>query len=105
MKRLLTVLFCLLLAFCLMACTPDNLADTTGDGSTTLQVGFGREDITPDYSVLLGGYSDRWNSQILDHVYATCIALTDSDNNTILVFHMDLLNSNSLFALASLDFN
>ncbi len=93
MKRFLTVLFCLLLAACLAACTPNGNDETTGgQEGNTLQVGFGREDITPDYSVLLGGYSGRWNSQVLDHVYATCLAFTDDDNNTILAFHMDLIS-------------
>ena len=56
-----------------------------------LLAGFSKLDITPDYQVGLGGYSNaesRRNVGIADKVYATCIALTDGDE-TILLYTID----------------
>ena len=58
---------------------------------TGLLAGFAKIDITPDYQVGLGGYSNaesRRNTAILDRIYATCIALTDGDE-TILLYTLD----------------
>ena len=43
-------------------------------------VGIGRVDITPDFTVSLGGYGNylnRHNDVTLDPLYATCVAITD----------------------------
>ena len=56
-----------------------------------LYAGFAKMDITPEYQVGLGGYSNaetRRNTAILDRIYATCIALTDGDE-TILLYTID----------------
>lgn len=64
--------------------------------SSLLRVGFGRADITPDASVPMGGYGNpklRFNEQIRDPLYATCIAFTDASDNTVLLFHTDMLQA------------
>ena len=56
-----------------------------------LLAGFAKVDITPDYQVGLGGYSNaetRRNVGIADRIYTTCIALTDGDE-TILLYTID----------------
>ena len=56
-----------------------------------LLAGFAKIDITPDYQVGLGGYSNaesRRNTGIAARIYATCIALTDGDE-TILLYTID----------------
>ena len=56
-----------------------------------LLAGFAKIDITPDYPVGLGGYSNaetRRSTGVVDKIYATCIALTDGDE-TILVYTID----------------
>lgn len=56
-----------------------------------LLAGFAKMDITPDYQVGLGGYSNaesRRNIGIAARIYATCIALTEGDE-TILVYTID----------------
>lgn len=61
-----------------------------------LRIGFGRADITPTESVILHGYpgnTNRWSQSVLDPIYATCIAITDEADNTIIIFHMDLTAS------------
>lgn len=58
---------------------------------TGLLAGFAKLDITPDYPVGLGGYSNaesRRSVGIAERIYATCIALTDGDE-TILMYTID----------------
>ena len=61
----------------------------------TFCVGFGRASITPHGSVPLTGYgneSHRYSNNILDSIYATCLAFTDESGNTALVYALDLLD-------------
>lgn len=63
---------------------------------SNLSVGFGRVDISPTEPTPLRGYgysSGRLSKNIQDPLYATCIALTDSGDNTVLLFSLDLTNS------------
>ena len=56
-----------------------------------LMAGFAKMDITPDYTVGLGGYSNaetRRNVGIAMPIYATCIALREGEE-TILVYTID----------------
>lgn len=64
--------------------------------TSNLYVGFGRVDVSPTESVPLRGYgysSGRMATKIQDPLYATCIALTDSSDNTVLIFTVDLTNA------------
>lgn len=94
-KSLLAVTLCVILTLCLLACTPNENGETTGsERSATLLVGFGREDVTPENSVPLTGYGNsgnRYSGEVMDPLYATCIAFTDGDGNTVLLFHTDTL--------------
>ncbi len=59
-----------------------------------LSVGFGRVDITPDFPVSIAGYSDdetRISEGVLEHIFATCIAMTSGDE-TILLYTVDSLS-------------
>ena len=59
-----------------------------------IQFGFSRKDITPDYPISLTGYGDddrRINEHVLTPIVADCLAFTDSDNNTVLLYTADLL--------------
>ena len=63
---------------------------------TEIQVGFGRVDIMPIGSVELGGMGNgpfRKSENVLDTLYATCIAITDSQDQTLLMITMDLLHA------------
>ena len=60
-----------------------------------LFAGFGRADITPLHPTPLGGYGqsqNRLHTQVLDPLYATCIAFTDSAE-TFLLFTVDAVRS------------
>ena len=64
--------------------------------NNALQVGYAKYDITPLESVPLAGYgntSTRMSQNILSHLYSTCIAFSDAEGSTVLMFHNDLINS------------
>lgn len=70
--------------------------NTDGPFISNLSVGFGRVDISPTEPTPLRGYgysSGRMSTNIQDPLYATCIALTDSSDKTVLIFSLDLTNS------------
>lgn len=61
----------------------------------SLQVGYGRADITPDFKMPLQGYpgpENRIFSRVLDPIYATCIAFSDGET-TVLLYTLDLTGS------------
>jgi len=61
-----------------------------------LLVGYGRADITPDQPAPMGGYgtaSKRLHETVLDPLYATCVAITDAQDNTLLLFSQDIIRS------------
>lgn len=60
------------------------------------KVGYSRVDITPTESVPLGGYgntSQRMSQEVLSPLCSACTALTDGEENTVLLFHNDLIGS------------
>ena len=59
-----------------------------------LKVGHGIADITPETNIPLGGYGNtarRISEEVRDPLKATCVAFTDADNNTVLLFTTDLI--------------
>lgn len=99
MKKLLCLLLAAVMVCGFAACGEEAPAKTTAPVTTApeisdvLRVGFGRAEITPEESVMLHGYpgrETRWSQTVLDPLYATCIAISDAADNTIIVFHMDL---------------
>lgn len=62
----------------------------------TLRIGFGRRDLTPEYSVPLGGYGNshmRMSQGFYSRIYATCVAITDDRDETLLLFTVDQIRS------------
>ena len=63
--------------------------------TTRFLVGYGRADISPQESVPLKGFgstSNRMSQNILDPLYATCLALTDPGGETVLLYGLDLIS-------------
>lgn len=59
----------------------------------TLFAGYARTEITPKESVPLIGFGNaekRMSNWVRDPLYASCIAVTDSEENTLLLFSLDL---------------
>lgn len=93
MKKLIAITLILACVLSLCACGGSEDSQTKMEG---LNAGYGRESITPDFSVGLGGYSDnetRKSEGYLDYLYATCIAITE-DDQTVLIFTIDNLAAN-----------
>ena len=61
-----------------------------------IKVGFGRSDITPRIPMPLAGYGNnhlRVHENVLDPLYASCTAITDEQDQTLLLFSLDMLHS------------
>lgn len=73
--------------------------DDDNDDQPALQVGAARVDITPEDSVLLGGFGScflaaafcRWSEGVHDPIYATAIALDDGNVPPIVVINLDIV--------------
>ena len=60
---------------------------------TTIKLGYARVDITPTEPVPLRGYGNtsiRIHTNVLDPLYATCLAFTDDAGETALIYTLDL---------------
>lgn len=98
MKRILSLAICFILTLALFSgCAKANNEASTNQGTGVFSVGFAQANITPNMNVYLGGFFDpneRLSNEILDPIYATCVAFTDAKGNSALLFCMDLLNTN-----------
>lgn len=96
MKKLIAVLLLLALALSLIACGKEAEGDNAGEKNPLdgiYSLGYSRVNITPTYSVPLGGYGnteERMSEGLLSYLYTTCIALTDAQGDTVLMFQNDL---------------
>lgn len=94
MKRAFSLFLVLLITLSLCACS----SAENSDGKTsydTLQVGFGKAKIQPpDLNIRLtgGGDPNRFVTGVLDEMYLTCIALTDTKGNNLLFYTVDIQN-------------
>ena len=64
--------------------------------SCEIKVGYGRKDIMPIGSIELGGLGNgphRKSNNAFDILFATCIAITDSEDQTLLLITTDLCHS------------
>lgn len=67
-----------------------------------LLAGYARTDITPKGSVPLAGYGNtlqRMSQGVLDPLKATCLAFTDPQDNTMLLFSLDLIGAHDAYTL------
>ena len=105
MKRILCILLAALLVFSLVACgqesTPTTQAptETTAPAGHTLYVGFGRADMTPTEPLPIGDPylgKPKLSTEILDPLLISCVAFSDENDNTVMIFHMDLGNTRQL---------
>ena len=103
MKKVIGLMLCLMLVLSVFGGCAGESTETTGtpELNHVLKVGFGRTDISPTESVPLRGYGDtltRMSTSVTERLYATCVAFTDESDNTVLIFHLDLCNSDFCYA-------
>lgn len=97
MKKAFSLFLVCCLLFALAACSASQApAQTeTQPKDNRFRVGYARENITPSTPVGLTGYgntSERIYKNVLDFIYLTCVAITDADDNTVLLFTVDMGN-------------
>lgn len=88
MKKLLCLLLVLGMTLSLCACSDSGATES----AAALSVGYARVDVTPKASVPLTGYGDalnRMSQGFVDYLYVTCIALTDANGETVLLYTAD----------------
>lgn len=94
MKKALIFLLTSALLLGLCACATGSGNATDPNGSAGFRVGYGRVDITPyEESVPLAGYgntSTRMSDGCADRLYITCVAFTDAQGETVLMYTSDL---------------
>ena len=92
MKKITTLFLAFLLLLGLYACGNSSQTEQTESAAATgLQIGYAKIDITPDFSVGLGGNSDmetRRSTGFADYIYITCIAATEGEE-TVLIYTVD----------------
>ena len=79
--------------------TTQATTETTVPAGHTLYVGFGRADMTPTEPLPIGDPylgKPKLSTEILDPLLISCVAISDENNNTALIFHMDLGNIRQL---------
>ena len=91
MKKLLSLLLMTVMILGLCACGKTEAPPVE---EKTFRVGYARVDITPKYNVPLAGYgntSQRFSNGFLSYLYTTCIAITDAQDSTVLLFTTDMI--------------
>lgn len=97
MRRWFSLFLSILLVLGLMACGNTAAQPTQPEVESWLKAGFARVDITPAYNIGLDGSGNattRISKGIADHLYMTCVALSDGEK-TILVYTADTLGFNN----------
>jgi len=100
MKRLICIVLTAIFVLGLCACGGKKQAQKEGPVKAPegkMLVGFGRVDLTPESPMELVGYGGNGTAQIvmtgvLDHIFATCVAITDTQGNTALIYTVDTLD-------------
>lgn len=87
MKKTISILLTIILVLHLFACGGIGASKPEG-----LQVGYSKQNLTPDFPVGLGGFADaetRKSTGVVSYVYTTCIAMSENEN-TVLLYTIDM---------------
>lgn len=99
MKKIISMFLVSLMLLSLCACGSATAGEASDGGETrgdALQVGFGKVNITPDYSVGLGGSGNdkiRRSTGLISYVFAICVALRQN-GDLYLMYTVDTLSIN-----------
>lgn len=105
MRKYYTFFLCILLVAGLVGCGQNAAKPTAAPIEATptttstpehiLRVGFGRRDMTPQDPMPIGDPylgKPKMSTAVLDPLLISCVAFSDENDNTVLLFHMDLGN-------------
>ena len=104
MKKLLSLTLAVIMILSLCACGGSGNAEPTEPEKPSLEVGYGKVNITPTYSVGLGGSGNdktRRSTGLISYVYAICMAFRQN-GETYLVYTIDTLSERSGHPVRSL---
>lgn len=92
MKKILSVLLVCAMVLGLCACGGNTQEGAQNQTPAGFSVGFGRVNITPspNNGVNMGGYKNQVSTGVLNYIYATCVAITDAEGSTILLYTLDI---------------
>ena len=101
MKRIIPYVLLIVLTAGLLGCKSAPIQPETATTQVSeFSVGYAKVDVTPDFSVPLNGYGNietRMSTGFLDRIYATCVAITDERNETVLLFSYDMASADPRF--------
>ena len=107
MNKLISFILCVLLVIGIFAGCDLGGGDAADGQTGVFSVGYGSVDISPyDLSVPMSGYGDtltRYSTEVVNPIYATCVAFRDANGNTLLQFHNDLIGCQEVISFARKD--
>ena len=100
MRKIFALLLAALMLLSLVACNGSGSNDandattaaTEAAQAQAVTVGFGRGDITADWPIGLQGYGNeatRISTGMKTYIYVICLAITDTDGETVLIMSID----------------
>ena len=101
MKKILSLLMIAAIVLSLCGCAASG-GESAGKQDGGFRIGYARENITPEDPVPLGGYGNstkRMSTGYLDYLYVTCVAITDAQDNTIMLISQDVIRSDQYKAV------
>lgn len=94
MKKIVSIILMLCLLASLVACgSASDGAGAEAPSDNRFRVGYARYNITPNHPVGLTGYgntSERKHTAVLDYIYFTTVAITDAQDNTMIMVTCDV---------------
>ena len=93
MKKIISLLLLAAVLLTLCACQPEREQVKNAEGFC---VGYSKVCIDPEESVPLSGYGNhqfRYCKDIIDSIYATAVAVSDGQGNTVLLINTDMITT------------
>lgn len=97
MKKIISFALAVVLVLGISACQKAEAPAPQQQTAAVFKVGFGRVDITPsELGLPMAGYGQtdkRLHNKVLDNLFASAIAITGTNGETIILMSVDLINS------------